>query len=295
MNKIRVDIDNAGSRLDKFLAKNGFGFALAQKILRKKNVKVNSKRSLGDVRLEEGDFVEIFGVESLKKSPKQKSKVSEEKIALIKKAVIYRDENILAINKPEGIAVQAGNVEDFSIDAALPYLKFDKEETPRLVHRIDRDTSGILLLARNRKSATILNEGFKNKTIKKTYLALVFGVPKKLEDTISIPLLERVFGNIKKVFKSEEGKEAITKYKILQEFEGYSLLELELITGRMHQIRVHCKEMGHSVIGDRKYGGREKSSRELGFNRLCLHSQKVEIDDFFGEKLIIESKKPNFL
>ncbi len=328
MQKITVNIDNAGSRLDKFLAKNGFGFALAQKLLRQKDVKVNGKKVGADHKLEQDDLVEIFGNLQVTSQTKSKPKVSEEKIKLIKKSIIYQDENLIAIDKPAGIAVQAGNLGDFSIDAALPYLKFDKEETPRLVHRLDRDTSGILLLARNRQTATLLTEGFKNKTIKKTYLALVRGVPNKAEDIISMPLLEKSFGTVKKVFKDSAGKEAITHYKVLKTFADYSLLELKPITGRMHQLRVHCKEIGHSILGDGKYSNSTKSaeipangsenrargvksspSGESGWaggsenrarvnnspKRLCLHSLKIEIADFYGKKLVIESAKPDFI
>ncbi|MFT6106467.1 MAG: 23S rRNA pseudouridine955/2504/2580 synthase [Rickettsiales bacterium] len=315
MNKFIVDIDSAGSRLDKFLAKNGFGFALAQKILRKKDVKINGKKFGAERRLEEGDQVHIFG--NYEPSPgsearaqtKQKSKVSEEKIKIVKNSIIFQDDNLLAIDKPAGIAVQAGNPNDFSIDAALPYLKLEKEETPRLVHRLDRDTSGILLLARNRKTATILSEGFKNKTIKKTYLALIKGFPKQNEGTISMPLLEKSFGDYKKVFKSDLGKEAVTHYKVLRKSEDCSLVELKPVTGRMHQLRVHCKEIGHSIVGDGKYGKRvtgdkiseiEGRNREMienkknNKNRLCLHSFTLEIDDFFGKKLLITSEQPHF-
>lgn len=316
MQKFTVSIDNAGCRLDKFLAKSGCGFTLAQKLLRQKNVKVNSKKVGADHRLEQGDEVQIFGNLQTTGQAPSKPKVNEEKIKLIKKSIIYQDENLIAIDKPAGIAVQAGNANDFSIDLALPYLKFDIEETPRLVHRLDRDTSGILLLARNRKTATLLTDGFKNKTIKKTYLALVKGVPHKSEDTIIMPLLEKSFGNIKKVFKDSLGKEAITHYKILKTFgrdlDTYSLLELKPITGRMHQIRVHCKEIGHQIIGDGKYGFERKKNSKAIFsekglersetisflfdkNRLCLHSFKIEIADFFGKELLIESKKPDFI
>ncbi len=295
MHKFTVDIDNSGSRLDKFLAKNGCGFALAQKLLRQKDIKVNSKKVTGDYKLEQDDEVQIFGNWQATGQAQTKPKVSEDKIKLIKKSIIYQDENLIAIDKPGGIAVQAGNPNDFSIDAALPYLKFEKEETPRLVHRLDRDTSGILLLARNRKTATLLSDGFKNKTIKKTYLALVKGIPNKAEDTISMPLLEKAFGSVKKVFKDNLGKEAITDYKILKTFGDHSLLELRPITGRMHQLRVHCKEIGHQIIGDGKYGKKlEITSRQFDKNRLCLHSLKIEITDFFGKKLVIESNKPDF-
>jgi len=297
MQKFTINIDSAGCRLDKFLAKNGCGFSLAQKLLRQKDVKVNSKKAGADHRLEQGDEVEIFGkIIDQKPNNQLPIKISEEKIKLIKKSIIYQDENLIAIDKPIGIAVQAGNPNDFSIDLALPYLKFNNEETPRLVHRIDRDTSGILLLARNRKTATLLTEGFKNKTIKKTYLALVKGVPAKEADIISMPLLEKAFGTTKKVFKDSAGKPAITNYSILKTFDNYSLLELKPITGRMHQLRVHCKEIGHPIIGDGKYGKQSLDvAHQLGIGRLCLHSLQVEIDDFFGEKLVIKSKMPDFV
>jgi 23S rRNA pseudouridine955/2504/2580 synthase len=289
MQTLTVNIDNAGSRLDKFLAKNGFGFTLAQKLLRQKNIKVNSKRAAADYKLEQGDVVEVFGNLQVTGQTPSKPKVNEDKINLIKKSIIYQDENLIAIDKPAGIAVQAGNAGDFSIDVALPYLKFDSEETPRLVHRLDRDTSGILLLARNRKTATLLTDGFKNKTIKKTYLALVKGIPSKEQDVISMPLLEKSFGNVKKVFKDNLGKEAITHYKVLKTFEDHSLLELKPITARIHQLRVHCKEIGHPILGDGKYG------KQAGKGRLCLHSFVIEIVDFFGKKLVIKTDKPDFI
>jgi len=296
MQKFIVNIDNAGSRLDKFLAKNGCGFALAQKLLRQKDIKVNAKKVGAEHRLEQGDEVQIFGNWQATGQVKSKPKVSEDKIKLIKNSIIHQDENLIAIDKPAGIAVQAGNPNDFSIDAALPYLKFENEETPRLVHRLDRDTSGILLLARNRKTATLLTDGFKNKTIKKTYLALVKGIPHKEEDIISMPLLEKAFGNVKKVFKDNLGKEAITHYKILKTFADYSLLELKPITGRMHQLRVHCKEIGHPIIGDGKYSKQwEVESKQFDKNKLCLHSLKIEIADFYGKKLVIKSNKPDFI
>jgi 23S rRNA pseudouridine955/2504/2580 synthase len=295
MKKIIVNIDNAGCRLDKFLAKNGFGFVLAQKLLRQKNIKVNSKKVAPDFKLAQGDLVEIFGNYQIEGAKPQKAKLDEAKLQVIKKSIIYQDKNIIAIDKPSGIAVQAGNPKEFSIDAALPYLKLDSAETPRLVHRLDRETSGILLLGRNRQAAAILSEGFKNKTIKKTYLALVKGIPAQVEDTISMKLLEKQFGqgakSTKKVFKSEAGKEAITHYKILKTFNDYSLLELKPITGRMHQLRVHCKEIGHPILGDYKYS----KKLEIDKNRLCLHSFAIEISDFFGKKLVIESNKPDFL
>jgi 23S rRNA pseudouridine955/2504/2580 synthase len=297
MHKITINIDSAGSRLDKFLAKNICGFALAQKLLRQKQVKVNSSKANADYKLQQGDKISIFGNwQELPNNYKSKTapKISEQKLSLVKESIIYRDENLIAIDKPTGIAVQAGNKNDFSIDLALPYLKFEKEETPRLVHRLDRDTSGVLLLARNRKTATLLTDAFRAKTIRKTYLGLVKGCPTRQEDIINMALLEKTFGNSKKVFRSIEGKESTTHYKVLKNYGDYSLLELKPITGRMHQLRVHCKEIGHPIIGDQKYGN-IANQLQPDKKRLCLHSLRIEMDDFFGKELLIESKKPEFI
>ncbi len=299
MQEFIVNIDNAGSRLDKFLAKNGFGFALAQKLLRQKQVKLNGgKIKLIDKerRLKLADKIEILGNWQTNQEKPIASLVNPRQINDLKRNIIYQDKNLIAINKPCGIAVQAGKKGDFSIDLALPFLKLDNQETPRLVHRLDRDTSGILLLARNRETAALLNDGFKNKTIKKTYLALVEGTLKQSTQIISLPLIEKIFGNTKRVFKSEIGKEAITELKVLQSFGDYSLLELKPITGRMHQLRVHCREISHPIVGDRKYGNQARSKDErIPKNRLCLHSFKIEIDHFFGKKLLINTPQPDFL
>ena len=296
MQKLTVNIDNAGSRLDKFLAKNGCGFVLAQKLLRQGKVKVNGERKVASFRLGCDDEVIILGelvIGQGEEGVRRRSvaKVSEEKLDLIKKSIIFKDDNVIVIDKPAGIAVQAGNRNDFSIDVALSYLKFEREELPRLVHRLDRDTSGILLLARNRKAAELLSDGFRNKTIRKTYVAWVVGCVKKREGIIDLPLLKKVFGNTKKVSVDGEGREAVTHYRVLEIYDGYSLLELKPITGRMHQLRVHCREIGHPIIGDRKYGkGSVAFGRDLGINRLCLHSSRVEMENFFGEKMVVNSE-----
>jgi 23S rRNA pseudouridine955/2504/2580 synthase len=298
MQKLQVKIDNCGDRLDKFLAKNGLGFALAQKMLRSNKITVNGLKQFGNWRVKEGDVVNIADNLTIKGSPKKRGSVSPEKLKLIKNCIIYQDENLLAFDKPSGIAVQSGNKSDFSIDAALPFLKLDKQETPRLVHRLDRETSGVLLLARNRKSATILSEGFRDKTINKTYVAMVKGVPSKKSGTIDLPLAQQNLGKGKRVFVSkQEGKEAISKYEVLQDFGSHSLLRLKPITGRMHQLRVHCREIGHFIIGDDKYGGKVDSTNQLvkeAAGRLCLHSLAVEINDFFGKNLVIETARAGF-
>jgi 23S rRNA pseudouridine955/2504/2580 synthase len=297
MKKLSVNHDFVGIRLDKFLLKHNISFALAQKLIRQKQIKVNDKKVPAAHRLCLGDNVEIYAdllTAALSHGIKTK-KSSPEILKKIKEAIIFQDKNLIAINKPQGLAVQGGSSISFSVDDALSFLKFDLEETPKLVHRLDKDTSGVLLIARNRTSADLLTDAFRNKTISKVYLALVKGVPGKMEGKIDIALAKKYHGNEEKVYPDKEGKEAITYYKVLKSNPDLncSLLELRPITGRTHQLRVHCKEIGHPIIGDGKYGGKSAFIEKLP-DRLCLHAWHIKMDDFFGEKLEIKTEKPSF-
>ncbi|MDB2550387.1 RluA family pseudouridine synthase [Rickettsiales bacterium] len=288
--KINISPDDIGSRIEKFLAKNALGFSLAQKLIRKKQILVNDKKVKIGYKIEQGDEIIIPDITITPKINK-KPQISKENITKITQNIIYQDKNIIAINKPSGVATQGGTNIKFSIDAVLPYLKFDQEQTPRLVHRLDKDTSGILLIARNRQIADILLDKFKNKQINKTYLALIAGIPSQKSGEINLPLLKKYQGKNEKIYVDENGKEAITKYKILTSKDDISLVELKPITGRTHQLRVHMKEIGHPILGDYKYGKKGQND----FSRLALHAFKIEINDYFGQNLKIESKKPDFI
>jgi len=302
LNKIKtfkITIDNQGLRLDKFLAKNALNFSLTQRLIRKKLVKIDGQIVPASYKLRINDVVEIPASLTINKSDKsKKNKIINPKIInQIESSIIYKDDNLLAIDKPSGLAVQSGSGINFSIDDALPHLKFEKQEVPRLVHRLDKDTSGILLIARNRKSADLLTAAFKTKQIQKIYLAIVKGVPSKKQGVINIPIIKKYQGKNEKVYKDESsGKEAITNYKLLRTYDNIncSLLELQPITGRTHQLRVHCKEIGHPIIGDGKYGDRNNASYNME-KRLHLHAFKIVIEDFFGKKLVIETKQPSFV
>ena len=297
MKKLSVNHDFVGIRLDKFLLKHNIGFALAQKLIRQKQIKVNDRKVPAAHRLCLGDDVEIYA-DLLASSPNGQTKIKKsnpEVLKKIKESIIFQDKNLIAINKPQGLAVQGGSGINFSVDDALSFLKFDLEEVPKLVHRLDKDTSGILLIARNRASADLLTDAFRNKTISKVYLALVKGIPSKAEGKIDIAIAKRYHGQEEKVYPDKDGKEAITYYKVLESDPDLncSLLELRPVTGRTHQLRVHCKEIGHPIIGDGKYGGKSAFIDGLP-DRLCLHAWRITIDDFFGEKLDIKTNKPPF-
>jgi 23S rRNA pseudouridine955/2504/2580 synthase len=274
------------SRLDKFLCKKyDISFGLAQKLIREKKVKVNGKRVDAAYKIEDGDQVEVFGDLAKRiEHPKQKKKISTERMEKFLSRVIFEDENLIAIDKPSGLATQGGSGIEISVD------DFVREKKWQLVHRLDKDTSGILLIAKNNEAAEVLTEGFKNKTIEKTYLALVCGVPKKMEGVISIPLRKKLLGKNEKVSPDfESGKEAVTKFKVLKTFAEHALLELKPLTGRTHQLRVHCKEIGHPIVNDVKYGGKEALKKNLS-SRLCLHAQQILLPNFFGKNVKIECK-----
>jgi 23S rRNA pseudouridine955/2504/2580 synthase len=286
----QVAKDLAGLRLDKYLCKKfDISFGLAQKVIREKKIKVNGTRVDAAYKTHEADQIEVF-TELNKRyaTENKKPKVSAEKLKKFSSWIIFQDENLIAINKPSGLATQGGSAIEISVDDFLSGTEL------QLVHRLDKDTSGILLIAKNAKAAEFLTDSFKNKTIKKTYLAMVRGIVKKPEGTINIPLRKKLLGKNEKVQPDfTEGKEAITDYKLLRSFFDHSLLELKPLTGRTHQLRVHCKEIGHAIINDVKYGGKEVLRKDI-CKRLCLHAYKIEIDDYFGKKLKIETEQPEF-
>lgn len=275
-------------RLDKFLCKRfDISFALAQKIIREKKVKINGARADGATKVAAEDQVEVY-TDLSKREIKKAPTISTDKFKKFASYIIYEDENLVAIDKPSGLATQGGSGIDISVDDFITSKKW------QLVHRLDKDTSGILLIAKNKKSADYLSEKFKNKTIKKTYLALVIGTLKKEEGEINIPLRKKILGKNEKIMPDyDEGKEAITHYKLLKNFYDFALLELSPLTGRTHQLRVHCKEIGHAIVNDFKYGGKAVMTKDLS-DRLCLHAQSIVIEDYFGKKLEIKTKLPEF-
>ncbi len=298
---ILIDEELAGKRLDKFLNHEfEVSFSAIQKIIRQKQVKVNNQKIAASHKLLIGDQVEIFCNLALRnKNNESKSQISATKISslIIKKIIsriIYKDENLIAIDKPSGLSTQGGSGVNYSVDDLLIYLKFEKTENPKLVHRLDRDTSGILLIARNKQVAEMMFKIFKNKQIQKTYLALVKGEFSKKSGIINIPIRKKFVGKNEKVYRDEiEGREAITEYETIKNFAEISLMKLRPITGRTHQLRVHCKELGHAIINDVKYGGKDVIRKDISKN-MCLHAYQIEINDYYGKKLTITSKIPDF-
>lgn len=216
-------------------------------------------------------------------------------------AILYKDERILIVNKPAGLAVQGGTNTERNLDDMLVALQFDKKDKPRLVHRLDKDTSGVLILARDANTAAELSEYFRFKDITKIYWALVVGRPEIEEGRIDLPLAKRSLGKDSRMEKvdidEEDGKSAITRYKVLDGLaDSLSFVELEPITGRTHQLRVHMAAIGNPIVGDGKYGGSDAfiSTMDLP-KQLHLHARRIELPDWNGKTLIVEAPVPQHM
>lgn len=289
--------DENGIRADKIVM-NVFGqvsYAFLQKIFRMKKVKVNGKVVHASDRLCKGDILKIF---ASKDAPKQNSeaknsdnpKIDNENARYaerFRKMIIFENNDFLAINKPAGIAVQKGSGINFCIETLMTaFARYHGGEL-RLVHRLDRDTSGILLIAKKRLAAQKLTTLFRENKIHKTYIAVVDGKIKK-NGVIRNYLKKAIIGNEEKMIVTEEkdGQRAVTKYFSKEinspDFKYYTLLELRPETGRKHQLRVHCADVLHApILGDRKY------NKNSCYNHMFLHAYKVAIEDYY----CFESKK----
>ena len=291
--KILVQEEDNHIRLDRLLRRNypDMSQGLIEKSLRKNLIRVNGKKALANTRLASNDEVQLaqFIADNIVVMPKRSPiPVVNADIEKIKKAIIYQDSDIIVINKPSGLAVQGGSKITKSVDAILEYLKFGYDERPKLVHRIDKDTSGILLIARRTAIAAKLSACFRNKTIEKYYWALVKGKPLKEEGKISnlIHKQERSTPD-----SDQDSKEAITYYKIMDYVhEQVAWLEMMPITGRTHQLRIHAMQLGCPIVGDRKYG--MDTYIEGAANKLHLHARKMIIRNFNGRDLEFTAPVP---
>lgn len=285
--------EDDGARLDRVIARRmqEIPHGMLQKMLRKKDIRLDGKKADAATRVSTGQVIEIrVAVPQPEKSetPKPvKKKLDLWQVEEAKSWVIYKDKDILVINKPSGLATQGGTGVTKHVDMMLPALKFDLPDVPRLVHRIDRDTSGVLILARHVKAASELQKLFAGKTLQKTYLALTVSVPKPREGEITSRLEKAMDGDREKMRSGDEGKKAVTYYKVREAMANrFALVELMPITGRTHQLRVHMAEHGCPIMGDGKYGGEKAHpGGSAGVSgKLHLHAWKVELPAFMGRK-----------
>ena len=220
--------------------------------------------------------------------------IEEELYRKLLKQVIYEDKHILVLNKPINFAVQGGNKVKHSIDKIININSSKTGVKYRLTHRLDKDSSGILILAKSEKSAKKIIKLFQERKINKTYLTIVTGLPKQHSSHINYPIIKKKNYNGKEIMQISKNdkmaKEAITYYKVIDQLgKKLSFLLVKPLTGRKHQIRIHLAAIGHPILGDGKYGGKNAFETNLN-NKIHLHAYHINIDNYFNKKLDITAK-----
>src|SRR5271166_2267630 len=275
-----VGTEEAGQRIDNFLMRHFKSVPRSRvyRLLRKGEVRVNRKRVDAEYRLAAGDEVRLPPVRI--DAREEPGRPSQSLLELIEGAVIFQDRHLLVIDKPSGVAVHGGSGMSFGVIEALRASR--PRETLELVHRLDRDTSGCLLVARDRTTLTALHALIRNGGMHKTYLALVAGSWQLGTKRIDAPLAtdNRQHGE-RHVRVTTAGKDSVSVFKPVQFFGSLAtLMEVDIPTGRTHQIRVHATFAGHPLLGDDKYGDRERNAelKRHGLKRTFLHAQSVAFD-----------------
>jgi 23S rRNA pseudouridine955/2504/2580 synthase len=297
MRIITVNKNDAGQRLDKFLSKavKGLPTSMMYKLIRTKKIKVNRKRTEQKYILVEGDEIQLFIKEEFFDSPEKDMGALERIVPKLN--ILYEDENIMLLNKRPGVLVhedsEAGeNTLIMHVKAYLcqkgeydPYT--EQSFAPALCNRIDRNTGGIVIAAKNAEALRVMNEKIKNDELTKTYLCLVHGVPKKRSAELRGYLRKDSKNNTVEVRDNEfpGAKQIITRYRVLKSYGDSALLEVDLITGRTHQIRAHMSHIGHALVGDGKYGV-NRDERAKGYKYQALYAYKLYFKSTDNESVL---------
>lgn len=292
VNFYTVNENNNGQRLDNLLIKLLAGMPKSHiyKMIRSGELRVNKKRTQASYKLNLDDIIRIPPVNLPIKNPAVTKFIPE-----IKLKILFEDEYLIIIDKPEGRACHGGSGISFGIIEQLrktlpgqPFLE--------LVHRLDRDTSGVLIIAKKRLVLTKLQDMLRNREIKKIYLAITNGYWQNKLENVKAPLLKYLVNDERRVkVDFATGKYAHSVFKVLKQFDKYALVEADIKTGRTHQIRVHLQSLAHSIVGDDKYGDSNinKNFAKYGIKRMFLHASSIKfIHPITGQNLLIQAKTP---
>lgn len=280
--QLQISEEDEGQRIDNFLLAKlkGVPKSLIYRVLRKGEVRVNKGRIKPEYKLQTGDIVRVPPIRVAEKAQQAPVSSKLNKVAQLEQQIIFEDDCLLVLNKPSGIAVHGGSGLSFGVIEGLRALR-PEARFLELVHRLDRDTSGILLVAKKRSALRSLHEQLRVKTVQKDYLALVRGQWQSHVKVVQAPLLKNELASGERIVKvSEQGRPSETRFAVEERYTNATLIKASPVTGRTHQIRVHTQYAGHPIALDDKYGDKEfdQQMSELGLNRLFLHAASIRFE-----------------
>ncbi len=285
--QVEIAAEEGDQRLDRWFKRRfpTLNHIRLEKLLRTGQVRLDGARAKAGERVRVGQIVRVPPLGEAPKpvsgpAPPPRNDAADRKwLPILRKAILHKDSDVLVIDKPAGLAVQGGSGLDTSLDALLDHLRFEAKERPRLVHRLDRDTSGVLVLARSTQAARKLAQSFRHKNARKTYWAIVVGVPKPARGRIEAPLAKIMGPRRERVEIDDDGKRALTYYAVLDHAGTKAAwLALMPVTGRTHQLRAHCALLGTPILGDRKYGDTGTTLAAGEMARIPhLHARRIRI------------------
>ncbi|MBU3077970.1 RluA family pseudouridine synthase [Sphingomonas quercus] len=296
-----IAADDDGIRLDRWFKRHmpDVSFNVVSRWARTGQLRVDGGRIAPGDRIAEGQVLrlpppEAAPAETTPRPKRDRKPLDPEQEAFARSLVIHRDAQAIVINKPPGLATQGGTKTDTHVDGLLDALRYDAEGRPKLVHRLDKDTSGVLLLARTARAAAFFAKSFSGRTARKVYWALVAGVPSIEDGMVELPIAKQPgTGGEKMHVDEKEGSAARTRYRVIERAGNRAAwVELQPYTGRTHQLRVHMAAIGHPIVGDGKYGGPDAFLTGGISRKMHLHARRLRVDHPDGDRIDIKADLP---
>lgn len=298
---LQVGYDDDGIRLDRWFRRNvpGLPVTRLQRMCRKGEVRVNGKRVKPNARVSTGEMIRVppFEQDPERLARAEKPTVSDKDAEFIQSLVLYKDDDVIVINKPPGVPTQGGPKITRHLDGMLDGLKFGAKR-PKLVHRLDKDTSGVLLLGRNDRATRALTAAFRERSAEKIYWALTKRVPRPHQGTIRMALSKASGKDGERMVPDRDGKPSVTLYSVIEDATKAAWVACKPLTGRTHQLRVHLAEIGHPIVGDGKYGAEEQEGAYLTGSvskKLHLHARSIRLAHPSGGDLNVTAPLPRHM
>jgi 23S rRNA pseudouridine955/2504/2580 synthase len=296
-----VGYDDDGIRLDRWFKRHlpDTSFNIVSRWARTGQLRIDGSRATPGDRLQAGQSIRVPPPEveraAVAKPKKERAPLSDEQTAYVREMVIHKDAQAIVINKPPGLATQGGTKTNEHVDNLLDGLQFEGESRPKLVHRLDKDTSGALLIARTTRAAAFFSKAFSSRSARKVYWALVVDVPSIDDGMIELPIAKQPGTGGEKMHVDEaEGQTARTRYRVIERAGNRAAwVELQPFTGRTHQLRVHMAAIGHPIVGDGKYGGPAAFLTGGISRKMHLHARRLRIDHPDGGKIEVTAEPPS--